>query len=222
MPEIGFGISSKGSLLEALSTIPSDYQAFLREGFSRLSTLDVHKRSALLAAVRDAAPYPSNIELEPITSMLGLETGEAAPLVSACRMLLGILSFRNDSPAEVVSAATAAKIMRAEDGAALTAFAEVVAHNRADLRKSLTTSSLQHVLLPSLARFDVKVDLRLEFTEGKLSGAAPVALVFIDTDSNDGELYFQMTRSQLVALESKLKKALEELGHAEEVAKKLT
>ena len=221
MPEIGFGIPSKGSLLEALAAIPPDYQGYLRGGFGRLSTLDASKRTALLSTVRQAAPYPSNIELEPIAAMLGLNSTESSSVVSACRLLLGALSFRSDSPKEFVDAAIQAGILDSKDSPAIGEFAEVIASKRAEFRRNLTTSSLQHELLPSLARVDFKIDVRVEFQGGKLTAVAPVALVYIDTDSDSRDIWFQMTRPQLLALEAKLKQASEELARAEEVAQKL-
>jgi hypothetical protein len=222
MADIGFGVSSKGTLEEALAVIPAEYQGYLRAGFGRLAALDEKKWDALLSTIRDSAPYPSEIELEPIRGSLSLESSDASALVSACRILMGILSFRGESPSEVIHAAVEAKILDTKNEARISAFAEMAARDRPGLKQSLIASSLQHQVLPSLAQFEVRIDLRLQFAGGKISAAAPVAVAWLDTDSMDTELWFQMTRPQIVALEAKLQRAREEIDLAEQATRKLS
>lgn len=222
MAEIGYGVSTTGSLLQALSAIPSDYRSYFRDGFSRLAKLKRELWPTLIKALEDAAPYPSNIELDPILDSLGLEGTAGTALLNATRFILGVITLRDDSPADFVAAAYKTELLDAADQEPITEFSELVARTRFELRKSLSVGSLSHAILPSLLLFEVKVDLRLEFTDGKVTAAAPVLIAHIDTDSSDKELWFQMTYTQLVALEHKLKKALEDLHSAQAIAKKLS
>ena len=222
MAEIGYGVSTTGSLLQALSAIPSDYRGYFRDGFSRLARLKRDLWPTLIKALEDAAPYPSNIELDPILDSLGLEGTAGTALLNATRFILGVITLRDDSPGDVVAAACESQLLDAADRDAITEFSELVARTRSELRKSLSVGTLSHAIFPSLLLFEVKVDLRLDFAEGKVTTAAPILIAHIDTDASEKELWFQMTYSQLVALEQKLKKGLEDLHLAQAIAKQLS
>lgn len=221
MPDIGFGVSIKGRLLEALRAIPPDYQAFIRSGFADLRDLGPELRNIVFEKLRSAPAYPSNLELEPLVAQLGSEPGETRAILAAARLILGIVAYRDDSPQDVVSAAVEAGVLEQNDAAAILELATDWARDRRELRKSLDESSLQHALLPSLSRIELRVDIRLAFSEGKISSAVPVALVYIDTDATDAQLWFQMSMSQVAALESKLAEIRKQLASASEAAGKL-
>jgi hypothetical protein len=218
--EIGYGVSSTGSLRDEFAAIPVEYRSYFRDGFSRLAKLRRDLWPKLVSMLEEAAPYPSNIELPPIIEMLGVERAAGASIVSATRFALGAIALREDSTKDFIEAAQEAELLNAADRDVVYEFAELVSQTRPVLKKSLATGSLRHAVLPSLAIFDVAIDVRLEFADGKLSSAAPVVVAHVDTDSTE-ESWFQMSQAQLSALHSKLGKCLQELQQAQLIAKKM-
>jgi hypothetical protein len=222
VPEIGYGVPTTGSLVDALSAIPSDYRPYFRDGFSRLAKLKRDQWPTLIRSLEHTSPYPSNFELEPIAESLGLEGSGGRALLNAARLVLGVVTLRDDSPRDFAETACKTEMLDAADRDAIGEFTEQVARTRLEIRKSLARGELSQQIFPSLVLFDVKVDLRLEFAEGKVSAAVPVVIAHIDTDSTNSELWFQMSYTQLVALEKKLASSLEELQLALAVAKQLS
>jgi hypothetical protein len=207
--------------LESLATIPPEYRDFLQRGFQQLGAVSPDRWPGLLTTIRDASPYPSRVELQPLSVSLGLELRDAASLVGACRLLFGMLSLRSSTPTEFIDAAIKTSLLAEGDRAIVTRFAELVGQNKADLSKGFDTSALQHSVLPSLTDFQAKADIRVEISSGRVTTAAAVAVVHIDTDATDMEIWFQMTRPQIVALQGQLTQLLEDLSAAEASAAKL-
>ena len=222
MAGIGFGVSSSGTLADALSEIPDDVQGYFRLGFARICSIDKSRWPIIISAVsKISSPHTADLELEGVVSELGIEGDEIHHLVNSSRLLLGMLAFRKESVEEIISSLHGIKILSEENKEDITAFGAAAAKNRADLKQKLSLASLQHTLLPSLTEFGVKVDLRLEFDGDSISRVAPVVLVHLDTDAIDQEIWFQLTPSQVEGLIVRLKQVAKQLDLAESIIKPL-
>jgi hypothetical protein len=223
MSDIGYGVSSTGSLEDAIKAMPTDLRSYVRSGFNILATLDPKVWGQLVTAVRATTPYPNSLELRPLEDALSIDRNRLDALVTATRVLLSIAAFRDDDLDEIIRASAAAKVLDASGGPAVRSFLENAISDRRSLRRDLQSTTLQHSILPTLIAFDVAVDLRLGFEENtsQLAVAAPVAVVHIDTDTSEKEVWFQMSRAQLESLHDRLTTVLSRLKIAEGLAKNL-
>jgi len=74
--------------------------------------------------------------------------------------------------------------------------------------------------LPSLDTFDISVDLRLRFKDEQIQDAVSVAVVHLDTDATNRELWFQMTRGDVELVIEKLNSTLKQMDTAEKLHSK--
>ena len=81
----------------------------------------------------------------------------------------------------------------------------------------MARTRLANAVLPSLARFDVTVDLRIRFENGQAREFVPVALAHIDTDADNTEFWFQLTRADITILLEKLNTCAREMELGEEL-----
>jgi hypothetical protein len=73
-------------------------------------------------------------------------------------------------------------------------------------------------VLPSFARLDIAVDIRVQIAEGRVEYTVPGAIVRIDTDSDQAELVLQLSRGDLEDVIQKLSEGLENMKIAEAFA----
>jgi len=97
------------------------------------------------------------------------------------------------------------------------AIADFVISKRAALDKAMARRRLANAVLPSLAVFEVTVDLRIRFEEGKVQEFVPVALAHIDTDADNTELWLQLSRADIMVIIDKLNKCMNEMALAEDI-----
>ena len=76
------------------------------------------------------------------------------------------------------------------------------------------------MVLPSLAEFEVTVDLRIRVENGEVQDFVPVALAHIDTDAYNNEFWFQLSRADIDILLQKLTNCAREMDLGEELLKK--
>ena len=100
------------------------------------------------------------------------------------------------------------------------AIADIVISRRAALDRAMARNQLANAVLPSLARFDVTVDLRIRFENEKLQEFVPVALAHIDTDADNTEFWFQMSRADITVLLDKLTKCAREMELGDQLLNK--
>lgn len=222
MSGIGFGVSSTGSLVDALSEIPAEILGYFRLGFARISKVNNARWSAIIDAIsKISSPHTADLEVEGIVSVLEIEGDEIHHLVNASRLLLGILAFRTESVEEIISAMLKVNILSEESKDDILAFGSEAAGNREGLKHTLSLASLQHALLPSLMELEIKVDFRLGFDGNKVSRVAPVVLVHLDTDAVNQEVWFQLTPSQVEGFIARLERALKQMNSVDPLLKSL-
>lgn len=223
MSGIGYGVSSTGSLADALSEIPVEIRGYFRLGFARLCQIDKARWTLIISAIsKISSPHTADLEIEAIVSELDIEGDEIHHLVNSSRLLLGILAFRTESVEEIISSALEANILSEENKDDIMAFGNAAAGNRMGLKQTLSLASLQHALLPSLTELEVRVDFRFGFEGDKVNRIAPVVLVHLDTDAINQEVWFQLTPSQVEGVIARLEQALNQLNAAGALLKPLT
>ena len=205
MAYLGFGVDSQGSLSAALEDIPDDAKAFLRGGFSQIASLKAEQwRSLIDSAIFSSGP--NDLDLETAGGALGLISSDAAAVLSAAKLSLGVISFRPEAPGDFVDIAINTGVLdEANKGAVLAVLDFSLKHKR-EIKDGLDATALGGENLPSLRRFELNVDVRVGFGEAGVDKAVPVVIAHVDTDAQEMELWFQMTPNQLTALIAKLQK----------------
>jgi hypothetical protein len=220
MPSVGLGVSSKGPLKEALGALPEDFKPFILLGFASLAKLDGAAWRQVISLAQTSSPAAAQLELSSAADELKLDTSQVSKIVVAARLLLGVISFRDESPADFAAVATEVGILRPEDAPKILEFGNLAVGSGQDIKRQIEASELQNSLLPSLRRFETRIDVRLDFSDGKPTAAAPVALVYVESDAPDGNFWFQMTPTQTRLLAKKLGDASRELAAAEELVQR--
>ena len=103
------------------------------------------------------------------------------------------------------------------------ALLSVLATHYAEGKLKVQKMSLESEVLPYLLDLDVTVDLRLGYgpTGNNVEFAVPVAMLHVDTDSYNQEIWFQAGMTQVETMIERLQVAAERMKAADSLAKKL-
>jgi hypothetical protein len=145
---------------------------------------------------------------------------DAGRVMAALSFSFAVLTQNEVTAAEFVEAGRG-NLFDAGDEVTASAIANVVISRRATLDKAMARNRLASAVLPSLAQFDVTVDLRIRFENDKPQEFAPVALAHIDTDTDSNEFWFQLSRADISILLEKLTKCAHEMDLSEELLNKV-
>ncbi len=203
------------SLDEVLRDIPARARPEIRQGFSVLAKVPSDRYHLVLSKVTDSVLGRSRIRTDEVATALGIPFEESGPLLSAASLAVVTLGVQNTPAGSFVEAASASGLLSESDRTGILSFLELIVAQRAGIGQILTESRLGNVVLPVLTDFDVTVDVRLGFDEGRISAAIPVAIVHLDTDSHSQEVWFQVNRRQLERIIADLNSALKEMQAAE-------
>lgn len=205
MAYLGFGVESQGSLRDSLDEIPDDAKIFLRFGFSQVATLGAEKWASLVEAVQSSSG-PNDLDIEATSAALAIDSSATAAALSAAKLALGVISYRQETAKEFVEIGRSAKIINEENFESILSFLTSANDLASRIRNQLDATSLRNENLPSLRQFELSVDVRVRFSKDGVDMAAPVVVAHVDTDAQDMEVWFQMTPSQLSALITRLQK----------------
>jgi len=201
-------------LIDAMRELGTRVKADLRAGFAVLGRLPIGQHVRLLSLVTESIGGVPGIKPEEAKAV-GIAPDEAPGLFSAATYTVVTLTWRDTGAAEFFQAGVSAGLIREDDAKVLLPFGELVVSQRAGLKEILTRARLSSVVLPVLVQFDVTVDVRLGFEDGRVAAALPVAVVHLDTDAEGQEIFFQVNVRQLKRLVEDLTTALREIEAAE-------
>jgi hypothetical protein len=133
--------------------------------------------------------------------------------MTALSVTLGLLSDNVASAEEFVQAGRDI-IFDAASEPTVRAIADIIIRQRPMLARAMARHQLAAEVLPSLAQFEVMVDLRIRFNNNAPDEFVSVAVVHIDTDGMQ-ELWLQLSKSDITIMLDKLTKASKEMDLAE-------
>jgi hypothetical protein len=200
---------------ESLAGIPPSFAAFLRHGFTVLSTVGPQHYSLLVEQAVEAIDCPTLRGEEKIATEIGVKEDDLTPLVAAVTMVCVTLSSGEETPESLVNAAIGAKIVSDAQKDVLLEFAKIVAQARSRMKEAMLRSNIASRVLPALTEFSTAVDVRLSFKREEIVNSVPVVVAHVDTDTAEQELWFQMSKSQLKFLIENLQDTLRRLELAE-------
>ena len=97
------------------------------------------------------------------------------------------------------------------DVAGVTRFGEVIVGSRAELQEQRDVAQLQDAVLPTLMKFELALDARVQVSEETVIRVVPVALAYVDTDAENQVIWFQMDEATVRDLRDRLTSMLDEI-----------
>lgn len=205
--------------LEGAFVAPPNFQnmlAFLERGFRVLARLAVDRRIEFIRSALDAfADSGQSDEPDKVAEKFDIPLSDARDAVFAASMMIATITNGPEPAQEFLAAGRAARAFDDSVSEALHPLAELVEAERDKVKDGLKRANLAGQVLPSLTLFDVAVDLRLKFDDGKVVGAVPVLVAYLDTDAEGQRVWVQLTQVDAERLIEQLQRGLTSLKAAQ-------
>lgn len=216
-----FPISKQGSIQDALADIPSGPAKYVQRGLGTLSkfTNDQARQISNLI-IEGFHKGGGHVEPKTIREEFELSEEDANDLALAMAVMVGVLSARGETAQEFVDAAVDRKFLEAAHSAQVLNVANIFISSRSDINEAIERQTLASEVLPSLQSFDLTIELRLGFENNNIKRIMPIAVVHLDTDTFQQEIWFQLTKFEMKKMIDKLKEGLDQMKLAEAWSKK--
>jgi len=173
-------------------------------------------------ALSTLSDIPTDRELEDLAKKLGITSKDAPSVLSAVSFVINAISERSESGDEFVSEACKAGVLESADTKNVKRVTELALANREAIKNQIAQEQLASDVLPSLVYFESAIDLRMSFEDRNIAQVTPVAVVHVDTDAADQEVWFQMSLTQAERMVKELEVTCERLRAAASFAKSKT
>jgi hypothetical protein len=192
--------SARATLRSRIDELPQGFLVRVRAGFRDLTGVERARRSEALTALVDKFAKRATVSNTDLGRRLGVAPPTAAGIIAAVSFVFGAVVDLDVTPGDFVSLGRGKVFEEGADEAA-DELAQIVVGSRARLKDQLEESTLAGAVLPSLSSFGIEVDLRLKFSEtDELVRTAPVAVMHVDTDGENQEMWLQLNRADVAAL----------------------
>lgn len=207
---------------EAFNNLPAGFKSFLKRGFSTVAFLSkkgltVELITMILEEDTGGTALSPTASKE-IAERLWLKPGDVPQVTATVTFCLSMFAQQEGlSPAEFVSAGLEDGFLVQSDQEQIKQFLQVVADSRSSAAEMTERKRLASRMLPMLSRFSMMIDIRPAFSDDdstvKLS--VPVVIAQISNDTNDDDLWFQMSKRQVERLIVDFKEVLRKIEVAE-------
>lgn len=221
MATFHFPLGTERPLAEMFADIPAHVKSYLKGGFDILAKVSEAHLGELVKTVSES--FRSHYAISPVqlASQLNLSTEQASALLAATSLLAMALSSREEPVEEVVQAAIQAGLLENSHKDAALRFSSSITDRQA-LKQALDRSRVSSEILPSLIDFETTVDMRLSFDKNEIKFAVPVALVHLDTDANNQEVWFQLNKKEVERMINDLQSTLRRMEEVEKWSKTIS
>jgi hypothetical protein len=209
-----FNVPNSGRPIgEAIAKLPRAFRDNAEKGFVVLASVPEKNYDHIVetAIVMMESQRPP---IEELQKVLNLNQSDAGRVFSAAMVVVPLFD-KTTTVDEFFDAAIKAKLIDASIYPKLKPFVERVASRGPEIATAIRKATLTDQCLPSFFDMDVIVDLRIGFEEGRVDVAVPVALIHIDTDAEQEELWFQCSKQQLILIKDDIEAALKKMDAAE-------
>jgi hypothetical protein len=204
------------SVRDVVADFPDRVKAASRRGFSLASKLPESDRERLIREfVTQLQDGGVGIPIAPIARALGMPNSQAAELVTAMSLVSGLLGSEGYSAEDVLTGGESQLFDTSNATVARAIVVSILQHAGKSFQSDFERRTLATENLPSLTSFDVTVDLRLKIENEEVKDGVPVAIVHIDTDAANRELWLQLTRGDVKTLIDTLTDAQKRMEVAE-------
>lgn len=214
-----FGSSDAETLSARIREIPPPLLPRIRGGYHSIGQMSGSQRDECVTEVVKHLSDGRAPQIRDIPALSGLRSPDGNNVLISISVVFGLLVDLEISIDEFIAAASG-EICESEDLPTLRYLASKIVPDRKALKVAVEEASLASQILPSLSMFDLEVDLRMRFEDGKLQLGVPIAVVHIDTDCQNQEIWLQLKLSEVQNLIEKLKKTEADLKSAELILEK--
>jgi hypothetical protein len=211
-------IPNVGPGKEIFADMPPSIRAYISGGFRVLSKLPKQKWEEVKRVTVESIEEGRNVGEMDLMSRLDISKTEVRSLLAATSLFATLLLNRDERTEQLLEAGVEAKLLQADDKAAVFTFFESIERDREALKEAMEHSQISTEVLPSLLEFESTVDIRLGFEKGRLSFTAPIALVHLDTDARGQEIWLQLTKRHVEQIVKELQETLRKMDEAEKWA----
>jgi len=205
-------------LADALARAPRAFREQAQKGFRVLAGVGREHYGEIVDAVMRTLQNRQPA-LEELGRSLCLPTDQMSGLLAAAMIIVPLLANRG-TPEEFSSEATKAGFLPTDVAQAIVPFAQSVFEKRAELGRIMRRAALPSQVLPYLADVEIVVDVRMDFEDQEVYEAVPVAMLHIDTDANNTEIWFQASKSQMEQFRKDIDAAIKRMEIAEAWARR--
>jgi len=191
-------------LSREIADFPDRAKASARQGFQIINGLSETDRAKAIEVMFSSLERGGgSIDIERLSNEIpSLTRRDAGRVLTALSFSFALLTQSEVTPTEFIEAGRE-NLFDAGGEITASAIADVVINRRATLDKAMARNRLANAVLPSLAQF------------------VPVALAHIDTDTDNIEFWFQLSRADIDILLDKLTKCAREMDVSEELLNKV-
>ena len=190
---------------------PEDVKSSFHEGLLLVSKLNEQDQRQLLAWARVPRPGGRLGDISSLSLETGLSKEIAGPVRLAVAMMVGSLRESSVTAAEFVGAGLETGAITHEIELGLKKFVDLIIERRSELKEESESAQLQNVVLPTLVRFELALDARVEISDGAVTRGVPVVVAYVDTDSEDQVVWFQMDEARVRELRDTFSSTLNQI-----------
>lgn len=201
-----------------LADLPPDLKRFLVVGFTTLGKLSPASQQEFIGFAAKSLEAGYGLSPSGLASKHDLQEQEVAAGLTAATVTLLAFSQSDIIVDDFIEEAISAKLITEDARESVRTLAKRVEADRGAMKAVLQRSKIARELLPSLTDFETTIDVRLGFEKGRINATVPVVLAHIDTDSQNEEIWFQMTKAQVEKTIADLQDLLRRLEEAEKLA----
>lgn len=212
------------SIDDTLEGLPPRIKRLLRSSFGVLVSFDGEKRSAVVAHTAAAITTPGyGFDEIKFSESFGVTAEQASHIANGATFLSALVSgFSELTSAELLEKLAAHDLFAPENREKLAEWLDYLRSNSERFLAEIETGSLTNRVLPTLARFELSVDIRLAESPTNKPPATPVIVAVLDTDAEGQIVWFQMSKAQLMRMQSQLGSILQQLERAEKFVTKMS
>lgn len=202
---------------DLFNELPKSAKHFLKDGLKVVARVHQQHGPLLANMIMESAATGTDPKASDLAASFRLSEDESQTLIGAISFIKLIFSKPGEPEpvASVVNSLISSEILDASAQAEITSVLNEIDQNRSTVAQGLRRSHLAARLLASFIDLNTVVDIRLDFDKDQIAVAVPVVLVHIDTDVNEQEIRFQLTRKQLEGVIEDLKQTLIRVEAAE-------
>lgn len=143
-----------------------------------------------------------------------LDTKDAQGLVPALPALLALIAARQEDAESFVDGLVESKLLEPVGRVQALRLVRPLVSARPALITAMQETQLARETIPSFNGMSISVDLRLGFEGSEVATSIPISLVYLKTDVEEKDVYFQATIADIRYLISNLTDALHQLEAA--------
>ncbi len=183
----------------------------LRSGLAIVARLEEQEHHRLL----DWARAPRAMGLYGDARSLVSETGVAEEYADQVRMavvmMVGSIGGSSIASQDFIDAGLKSSALTEKEVRGIKKFADLIIECRSEIKKEKDIAQLQNSALPTLIEFELTLDARVQVSDGTILYAVPVVVAYVDTDSENQVLWFQMNEERAREVRDKLSATLDHL-----------